>query len=92
MILLVLGCALDPALDLDGDPERGATLFTADCALCHGIDAGGTSRGPALTAPSNDRAAADALDVVRYGAGDMPAYPELNDAELADLLAWLRTL
>lgn len=84
MMLWLLACTTDPALTLTGDSSAGATLWAADCALCHGNEAEGTPRGPAL-----DGEDAEAfVDVVRFGRGDMPAF-DLTDQELADLLAWL---
>ncbi|MCA9570546.1 MAG: cytochrome c [Myxococcales bacterium] len=90
MILALVACATDPALELVGDASSGGELFQAHCALCHGVEADGTSRGPALVAPNGDRAAGDALDAIRFGRGDMPGFPDLSDQDLADLLAWLR--
>jgi thiosulfate dehydrogenase len=40
---------VEPPADTDGgDETSGQTLFNASCVLCHGVDAVGTDRGPAL--------------------------------------------
>jgi mono/diheme cytochrome c family protein len=87
MLLWLLGCG-DPVLDLQGNATTGAVVWQAECALCHGVNAEGTSRGGALLQPSTNRDATAALDVIRFGRGDMPAF-SLDDQTLADLLAWL---
>jgi putative membrane-bound dehydrogenase-like protein len=41
--------AMRPALGLEGDPERGETLFLDLCARCHRIDGRGGGPGPDLS-------------------------------------------
>jgi mono/diheme cytochrome c family protein len=72
-----------------GDAIKGAELYKANCAVCHGDSAEG-ARGPALrerpiaTQPFRFAAA------VRAGRGDMPGYPSFEPAVVADLLAFVR--
>lgn len=78
------------ACTIAGDPERGAVLYGAKCAVCHGDDgmAGidGAASLPALVPALTDD---EILRAVRQGTGEMPAqYPELEDA--ADVLAFSR--
>lgn len=85
-------------------PKRGARLYAQQCATCHMADGGGVQslqppvtgsevvtgdvnllidvilRGPAAVLPA---------DRTRY-ANAMPAFPQLKDAEIADLLTYMR--
>lgn len=89
MILLWLGCAVDPVLDLQGDAAVGSEIYGAECALCHGLQGEGTSRGIELQGVFSRRTDSEVLDIVRFGTGDMPAYT-FTDQELADLLGWMK--
>ena len=53
-----------------GDPKRGAAIFVASCAGCHGADATG-GVGPALR--GSGLGAAEVEAVVASGRGAMPA-------------------
>ncbi len=85
-----LADAVDRALRRRGDPEHGTDVFDRACRLCHG--AGNTALGPDLHARTfNDTAAAR---LVWTGRGAMPFFPpgKLSPADVADLLAFLRTV
>ncbi len=80
-------------LGLDGDAAAGAMVFTgaSGCSndACHGAD--GTS---GMAMPSLDVSvpmADDAQIVTTFleGRGSMPAFAQLSDQELADLLAYV---
>jgi mono/diheme cytochrome c family protein len=75
----------DPALLL----EVGATLYAANCSVCHGSSGqGGT--GPRLT--DNARAAneANVRSLVTFGRGIMPGFgATLADAEIEVLVRWV---
>ena len=78
--LLIAGVALAQT------PES----FTKTCAPCHGSDASGTDRGPALARSRRlgARSTAEIRDIIARGtAKGMPAFPELQ--ELAE---WVRSL
>ncbi|MGB5695387.1 MAG: DM13 domain-containing protein [Polyangiales bacterium] len=93
-----------PPMDLDGGDEMdGQDLFNASCVVCHGVDATGTDRAPALRGSLLD-AATVARRVRTSGAiassvydgltgGRMPfwAADRLSDAELVDLVAFVLT-
>lgn len=88
-----------PSLDerpLGGDPDRGATLFAANCASCHGAtgkrgDAVGIGN-PALLRDATNGFLRRAIAAGRPGRG-MPAYGEaLGEPGVEDLVAWLRVL
>ena len=71
-----------------GDPGRGASVFAATCAGCHGADASG-GVGPALR--DSGLAADDVEAVVTTGRGTMPA-GLVSGQELADVAAYVATL
>jgi len=84
----------------------GKKLFSADCSVCHGVDAKGLPNlGPSLLNSSiiQEQAEADALAFIRKGrpASDpanttgmtMPpsgAHPELSDEDILAIVAYLR--
>ncbi|HEU5058295.1 MAG TPA: c-type cytochrome [Kofleriaceae bacterium] len=85
-----------------GDATRGAARFAATCAGCHGQDGRGGA-GPALGNPAFLAAARDsylAATILR-GRGDTamprfdrpgPGHPALDAGEVADLVAFIRSL
>lgn len=85
--------ALDPTPDgayAGGDAERGRALYTDRCSGCHGPDARGHIGTNLVDRPFLYRAE-DFAKTIRKGRGKMPpAKP--TDAEVADTLAYLRTL
>lgn len=79
-----------------GDKVRGAPLFAANCARCHGAEGHGLgeSAGIDMTSAAWQASVRDATVVktVRTGRGaQMPSFT-LKDQELRDLLAHLRSL
>lgn len=83
-----------------GDRRRGMELFARSCAGCHGV-AGRGGVAPELANPTFQQAASDDFIVttIRNGrqATIMPAFQRtgaagLSDAEIADLLAYIRSL
>src|SRR6185295_15083456 len=75
-----------------GDPGRGRSLYAARCAPCHAENGGGGERGTRLVGRQVLDRAAEFAAVVRAGRGRMPEFTEATDAEVADLLAWVRSL
>lgn len=75
----------DAILELDGDIDAGETVYTTNCAGCHGADGEGVS-GPALAGHLHGDE--EILETVFNGLGSMPAF-DLSDQEAADLLAYL---
>lgn len=70
---------------------RGKQLYAARCLPCHGPDARGgigVNLGDEQLLQEPTRFSA----TVRSGRGRMPPHPDLTDAQLRDLLAWLVTL
>jgi cytochrome c6 len=77
------------------DVQRGATLYTSHCAVCHGNN--GTPVMPG--APNFRRMESlmrpdmQLMTAIRNGKGAMPGYfGVLRDREILDVVAFLRTL
>jgi mono/diheme cytochrome c family protein len=72
-----------------GDATRGKALFVSTCAACHGLGARGQ-----LGVNLVDRAilyrANDVATMVREGRGRMAPLRGVTDAQIADVLAYLR--
>jgi cytochrome c oxidase cbb3-type subunit III len=73
--------------------ERGSAAYRAACAFCHGVDARG-AQGPDLARSLyvlNDNDGRELGAFLRVGrpATGMPPFPNLTDAESADLSAFL---
>jgi len=75
-----------------GDRERGRALYADRCAPCHGDDARGGEMGTALAGRLCLDRAAEIAEIVRVGRARMPGNEETTDAEVRDLLAYLRSL
>lgn len=72
--------------------EEGKKLFTSvtpACALCHKLkDAGATGEiGPSLDELKPDRARV--VKALRNGIGQMPAFPQLTEAQVQALARYL---
>ncbi len=90
----IAALAANPAPTGTGDPVNGKRVFFADgCFYCHGTSgAGGGNAGPRL--------APDPLPLervrakVRTASGRMPVYSPavLQDSEIADIVAYLRSI
>jgi putative heme-binding domain-containing protein len=78
-----------------GAPASGRALFRSNCAFCHGADARG-GRGPNLvSAPLAHGESDDAIKtVIREGVPgtSMPAFSEFTPGELANIVAYLKSL
>lgn len=89
-----------PTASPEGSPaRRGFELFAHDCIHCHAINREGGHVGPDLNVPQNITEYRPELQIrqyirnpltFRYGA--MPAHPNLTDADLDALLAYLRAM
>lgn len=88
--------------ELSAVAERGRTLFQANCAKCHGQNAGGTDQGPPLVhrlyEPSH-HADLGFLLAVQQGVrphhwkfGPMPAVEGVSEPEVTSIVAYVREL
>lgn len=90
--------AMDAAV-LTGDATRGAAVFAANCAACHGVDGKGTVAVPAAksfaAAEVQGKTDTALSDVIKngQGGGTMPAFGTLLSAQqVVDLVAFIRTV
>jgi mono/diheme cytochrome c family protein len=80
--------------------SAGADTYKAKCAMCHGPDGtASTPTGKAMKAPSFKDPAeikvpdAELIAATKNGKGKMPAYTgKLTDAQIKDVVAYIRTL
>lgn len=98
LTLLALLCAAC------GSPPQpnGADLFAANCALCHGAQADGTSMGPPLVhrlyEPGHhpdfafQNAVANGVPAHHWDFGDMPPVAGLSQDDIAAITAYVRQL
>jgi mono/diheme cytochrome c family protein len=100
----LVACGSDPASRPAGprtaDEARGAQLFAANCAVCHGPVGDGTAAGPPLVhviyEPSHHGDASFLFAVQRgvqphhWQFGPMPPVAGLDDTDVADIVAWVR--
>ncbi|HWD98541.1 MAG TPA: c-type cytochrome [Bryobacteraceae bacterium] len=74
--------------------ERGQALFVANCGFCHGSNAnGGGEGGPDLirSALALDDEKGDKIGpVIHGGRGKMPPFPQMTQAQIEDIAAFLR--
>lgn len=80
----------------EGDVARGEEIYQASCAMCHGADATGMmGMHPALTSVV-ERLSREGVEVtIRNGRRTrppMPAFEELGDADIANVIAYLDSL
>jgi len=68
--------------------------FEQTCALCHGDDAQGSDRAPALLGNRQLRrlSEADIADIIKGGRGNMPAFSSLPPADIQQLAHYVRGL
>ncbi|MBI1891437.1 MAG: PQQ-binding-like beta-propeller repeat protein [Burkholderiales bacterium] len=76
-----------------GNPMHGKTLFTLNCAGCHGNDGSGLV-GPSLKNLSGRMSFMQAVDIVKNPKSPMPQlYPAtLSEQEITDIVAYLHAL
>lgn len=105
-LLLVAGCTTsvtDGSVTPEGargDPVAGAALYADNCASCHGADLRGTDTGPPhldpVYEPGHHADASFRLAVQRgaqqhhWDFGPMPPIEGLSDAEVDDIIAYVR--
>jgi PQQ-dependent dehydrogenase (methanol/ethanol family) len=77
-----------------GETAQAVRDFNATCAGCHGENAGGGDRAPALIDNPHLRTldATGIAAIIQGGQRGMPPFPNLPQAELSRLAAWLHSL
>lgn len=84
----------------DGSPAaKGYAIFRDGCIKCHAINREGGHVGPDLNVPQNvteyrpeDQIRAYIKNPATFRYGNMPAHPDLTDADLDALIAYLRAM
>jgi mono/diheme cytochrome c family protein len=75
--------------------QSAADNYKAKCAMCHGADGSKSMMGakPLNGAEVQGMSDADLTGAIVNGKGKMPAYKgKLTDAQIKDLVAYIRTL
>ncbi len=91
LIAFLVGCTGgdDTGEPIVGSATAGEALYAA-CASCHGVDGAGTEAYPSLIEEIPEKSDAEITDIVLNGTGSMAGYPDFDDQDIADLLAYLR--
>ncbi len=84
------------------DVDKGAELYAASCALCHGERGIGTQTGSPLVHiiyepghhpdASFRNAVKNGVAAHHWSFGNMPPRPELSDGDIDDVIAYVRAL
>jgi mono/diheme cytochrome c family protein len=104
--MLLAGCGPNlppskPASEFTQQEASGAAVYSKQCARCHSANTTHNIHGPGLQAlykqkylPSGAPSSDDrVISAIRQGRGMMPGYAnQLDDQQLADLIAYLHTL
>src|SRR5688572_22501019 len=92
-LLLVVLCVLFASSAFAQTSDPGRLVYASRCAGCHGSNGGGGELGPSIVTRVPARTDEDLIAVIRQGlpAAGMPASPAITDAELGDLIRFLRT-
>src|SRR5918994_4474100 len=79
-----------PTDEIEGDPETGGTVWSNNCAGCHGTEGTGANGGPNLVGNQEALDAARVRAQVANGGGGMPAFKDTLSAEqIADVTAYV---
>jgi mono/diheme cytochrome c family protein len=77
---------------LSGTASAGASLYSANCSSCHGVDGKGAATFPSLVEPVKNDPKAEVVGVILNGktGTSMMSYATLTDQQVADLYAYLK--
>ena len=104
---LAIACETEkqvPSVDIRTDPEsiaEGETLFKSKCIFCHNVNNTGTLIGPGLSGilekselPVSEKPATpeNIKDQLINPYDRMPAFSDLSEEEILDIIAYLNTL
>ena len=96
--IALAGAYRSPAQDLDAQNRAtrmpGQRVFDSNCAGCHGLDGRGGDKGIDIVGKLADHTDAKLRGIIAKGiAGtSMPAFPELNQQQVRNIIGYLRSL
>jgi quinoprotein glucose dehydrogenase len=73
-----------------GNAGEGRALYTQNCQACHGPTLEGNGSAPSLLGVVNQLGESGVRTTVHSGLGEMPAFNNLSDSDLNNLVAFLR--
>lgn len=76
--------------DSGGGELPGSDRYWQYCAPCHGATGGGTGTGPSLVALVPTLTDETIATTIRDGRNNMPAFTSFSDAQIDELVAFLR--
>lgn len=78
----------DTIAKLTGSATAGKTVYTQNCATCHGTDAKSGSAAKNITGES----ASEAYSQILEGGGGMQSFSNLSDQDIANVWSYVQTL
>ena len=93
--MFLFGCAFLDVHAQRSDAGQGVQRFMEYCAGCHGADARGGDKAPALVSASNttNRSDSELFRIVHDGTkGGMPPFAQIGDANIRAVVQFLRRL
>ncbi|NNE71342.1 MAG: c-type cytochrome, partial [Rhodothermales bacterium] len=73
-------------------PQSDESLYTANCASCHGADRSGMGDIPSLIGITERKSRAEVTEIIRQGSGLMPAFASaMGRRTIEDLVTYLET-
>jgi mono/diheme cytochrome c family protein len=100
-LILVVAIVVPTLIAGKGDAAKGKTLYTSKCGTCHGPDGEGKAAIAKMmkvemkSLASKDvqsKTDAQLAEITNKGTGKMAAVKGLKDNEVADIIAFVRTL
>src|SRR6185437_4866759 len=73
-----------------GNAGEGRALYSQNCQACHGPTLEGNGSAPSLMGVVNQLGESGVRTTVHSGLGEMPAFNNLSDSDLNNLVAFLR--
>jgi mono/diheme cytochrome c family protein len=94
-LVAVAGCSSNARTSsvekMTGTASSGASIYATKCVSCHGSNGRSGSAGVDVAHEARDEAE-DAIEKILEGGGGMPSFSNLSDQDVADLVAYLKTL
>jgi mono/diheme cytochrome c family protein len=89
-----MGSAAGATVASAGDPAKGESIFSDNCASCHGAKGAGGGIGPALKGEKDRKNTAAAIAWIKNPQPPMPKlYPSpLSEKDVADVAAYVESL